>query len=182
MKQAIQLNCPRFSTQRMVLEYAERAYIPLSNYFDRMRRDNFESARQFTRWRSHLQENWYNIRVVNVQVEPPKKASAAGLPSAQNDQVVMARDPLTVTVEVRLGSLQPQDVIVQAYQGPVDDNGQIRNGQATPLRYVETVEDRAIFSGQIRYEASGLQGLAIRLLPFHPDMHDPYELRLMLWA
>jgi len=94
----------------------------------------------------------------------------------------MARDPLTVTVEVRLGSLQPQDVIVQAYQGPVNDEGQIQKGQAISLRYVETLEDRAIFSGQICYEASGLQGLAIRLLPFHPDMHDPYELRLMLWA
>lgn len=182
MKQAIRLNCPQFSTQRMVLEYVQRAYIPLSNYFDRMRRDHFESARQFVRWQNHLQEHWYNIQVLNVQIETPKKAAAAGLALAQDDQVVMARDPLTVTVEVRLGSLQPQDVIVQAYQGPVKDDGQIQKGQAISLRYVETLEDRAIFSGQICYEASGLQGLAIRLLPFHPDMHDPYELRLMLWA
>lgn len=182
MKQAIRLNCPQFSTQRMVLEYVQRAYIPLSNYFDRMRRDHFESARQFVRWQNHLQEHWYNIQVLNVQIETPKKAAAAGLALAQDDQVVMARDPLTVTVEVRLGSLRPQDVIVQAYQGPVNDEGQIQKGQATPLRYVETLEDWAIFSGQICYEASGLQGLAIRLLPFHPDMHDPYELRLILWA
>jgi starch phosphorylase len=149
-----------------------------------MRRNNFQAARQFTRWRNHLQENWYNLRVLDVRIENPRQPT--GKPSAGRDsqvqEVVMAGEPLTVTVEVQLGSLQPQDVIVQAYQGSVDDKGQIQNGRATPLRYVETVGDRAIFCGQVRYESSGLQGLAIRLLPFHPDMPDPYELRLMLWA
>jgi Glucan phosphorylase len=182
MKQAIRLNCPQFSTQRMVLEYVQRAYIPLSNYFDRMRRDHFESARQFVRWQNHLQEHWYNIQVLNVQIETPKKAAAAGLALAQDDQVVMARDPLTVTVEVRLGSLQPQDVIVQAYQGRSRMMAKFRKDRQSPCAMWRRWRIGPSFPGQICYEASGLQGLAIRLLPFHPDMHDPYELRLMLWA
>jgi starch phosphorylase len=145
-----------------------------------MRSENFESARRFTRWHSHLQENWYGIQVLGVQIENQKETLAVS--SQQDSQAVMARDPLTVTAEVRLGSLQPQDVVLQAYQGPVDATGHIQQGQTTPMRYVETVEDRAIFSGQIRYDASGLQGLALRVMPFHPDMHDPYEMRLMLWV
>jgi starch phosphorylase len=184
MKQSIRLNAPLFSTQRMVQEYAERAYIPLSGYYARMRTDHFESARRFTRWHGHVQENWYGIQVLNVRVEDQEGPlhPAPGVSIEQNSSAVMARAPLTVTAELRLGSLQPQDVIVQAYQGPVDDTGHIQQGRATPMHYVEMAGDRAIFSGQISYAASGLQGLALRVLPFHPDMHDPYEMRLMLWA
>ncbi|MGQ9838273.1 MAG: alpha-glucan family phosphorylase [Cyanobacteriota bacterium] len=184
MKQAIRLNAPLFSTQRMVQEYTERAYIPLSGYFDRMRSENFESARRFVRWRNHLQENWYGIQVLGVQIEKQEKQeeSAAAFSVQLGRETVMARAPLTVTAEVRLGSLQPQDVVLQAYQGPVDDTGHIQQGKTTPLHFVKMTEDRAIFSGQIRYDASGLQGLALRVMPFHPDMHDPYEMRLMLWA
>ncbi|MEN9222931.1 MAG: alpha-glucan family phosphorylase [Thermostichus sp. BF3_bins_97] len=184
MKQTIRLNAPLFSTQRMVQEYAERAYIPLSGYYDRMRTDHFESARRFTRWHNHVQENWYGIQVLSVYVgdQAGPLSPAPSVSAEQASSAVMARAPLTVTAELRLGSLQPQDVILQAYQGPVDDTGHIQQGQATPMHYVEMAGDRAIVSGQISYAASGLQGLALRVIPFHPDMHDPYELRLMLWA
>ena len=37
------------------------------------------------------------------------------------------------------------------------------------------------FTGSVKCKTSGRQGLAVRILPKHPDMVDMYEPGLILW-
>jgi starch phosphorylase len=179
MKQAIRLNVPQFSTWRMVREYAERAYFPISDYFERMRTQDYAPARTLTQWCQQLLEHWYHLQVVQVQV---KDANGQILSLDDQAYAVKATEPLTVIAHLKLGILNPTDVIVQTYQGPVNEAGEIMGGTAAPMPYSGQAGELAVFTGQVHYTASGLQGLALRILPYHPDLHDPYELRLIHWA
>jgi starch phosphorylase len=43
-------------------------------------------------------------------------------------------------------------------------------------------QNRHIYTADIVYHASGLQGLTLRILPKHENLSNPYELGLIRWA
>ncbi len=43
-------------------------------------------------------------------------------------------------------------------------------------------QGNSIYTADIAYNASGLQGLSLRVLPNHPHLSNPYELGLITWA
>ena len=195
MKQAIRLNAPQFSTQRMVQEYAETEYFPISGYYDRMRAQQCGAAQQLVDWQDRLLLHWYHIEIEGVDVEPisslqPLSDSGAGAESqtaaagSSSEAVPMLAigDPVEVTARIHLGQLLASDIQVEVYRGPVDETGNLVDGVAEPLVFIEMDGARAIYRGKVHYDRSGLQGLAIRILPHHPDLHDRLEMRLIRWA
>ena len=195
MKQAIRLNAPQFSTQRMVQEYAETEYFPISGYYDRMRAQQCGAAQQLVDWQDRLLLHWYHIEIEGVDVEPisslqPLSNSGAGAESqtaaagSSSEAVPMLAigDPVEVTARLHLGQLLASDIQVEVYRGPVDETGNLVDGVAEPLVFIEMDGARAIYRGKVHYDRSGLQGLAIRILPHHPDLHDRLEMRLIRWA
>ncbi|MGK7909406.1 MAG: alpha-glucan family phosphorylase [Synechococcus sp.] len=205
MKNSIRMNVPLFSTQRMVQDYAERAYFPISGYFDRMQADNYRPAQELVDWQDRLLANWYHIEIVKVDVEPLKPlsikadtlaglsgtaptASVATAPvateavGAEAVSVLAIGDPVEVTAHIQLGQLLAGDIQVEVYCGPVDETGEIREGKGEPLVFTHMEGARAVYRGKVQYDRSGLQGLALRLLPHHPDLHDRLEMRLVRWA
>jgi starch phosphorylase len=182
MKTTIRLNAPQFSAERMVKEYAERAYFRISDYHRRMQRDQFQAARSFTHWQQQLLEHWYEVQVINVEIRDHNNSLLTPEGDGEQGPVLKAHDPLTVNARIRLHGLKPQDLLVQVYLGAVNEEGDILEGRAMPLTFMQEQDQLALFSGHVHYDDSGLQGLALRLLPHHPDLNDPLELRLMRWA
>ncbi|MGK7911688.1 MAG: alpha-glucan phosphorylase, partial [Synechococcus sp.] len=196
MKQAIRLNAPQFSTQRMVQEYAKTEYFPISGYYDRMRADRGAPAQRLVDWQDRLLLHWYHIEIERVDVEPisslPAPPDSEQVPQSRNGitagsssgavPVLAIGDPVEVTARLHLGQLLASDIQVEVYRGPVDETGTLTDGVAEPLAFIEMEGARAIFRGKVHYDRSGLQGLAIRILPHHPDLHDPLEMRLIRWA
>jgi starch phosphorylase len=188
MKQSIRLNAPLFSTERMLQEYAERAYFFVSQYCDRMRTDTYANARKLVDWQEHLLQYWYHVEVERVDVLPQVQAVSpqqGTMPPDESDAVlssISVNDPVAVTAYVNLSQLQPSDILVQIYQGPVDETGNITQGTATAMDYIRQEGDLAVYQGKVSYPTSGLQGLALRLLPYHPDLGDLLEMRLVRWA
>jgi len=43
-------------------------------------------------------------------------------------------------------------------------------------------EKLSVYTANITYTASGLQGLSLRVLPHHQNLSSPYEPRLIAWA
>ena len=191
MKNAIRMNGSQFSTERMVRDYAGQAYFPISDYFERMRADKFAPSKALVAWQDRLLMHWYHIEIERVVVDPVDRqeqrlsvrdrydhegAIATAVP------VLSVRDTLTVTARLHLGLLQPQDVQVEIYQGAVDEAGDIAQGVGQAIAFTGMEGDLAVFQGEVHYTHSGLQGLGLRLLPSHPDLHDRHELRLIRWA
>jgi starch phosphorylase len=168
MKAAMRAICPVFNTNRMVREYAERFYLPSAHRYKHLTEDGMARAKALAQWKSLLHEHWPEIKVDSVEAEVPAKLKVGA--------------ELQVRAQVYLGALEPKDVAVQLYYGPLDTKGEIIKGEVVTMECVESNEDGYVFLGSIPCRASGRYGYALRILPHHEDLGNPYEPGLILWA
>ena len=168
MKDAIRLNCPFFNTARMVREYAQRAYFPASDRYHTLTSDRYAPAKELAHWKENLTEYWHHLKIKDVNV-----SSGADIEVNQT---------ITVTAKVDLATLTNNDVQVELYQGAIDANGEIVNGVSVVMNYQGEEEGLSIYSGDIIYTISGLQGLSLRVLPKQKYLSSPYEPRCIVWA
>jgi starch phosphorylase len=169
MKDAIRLNCPLFNTARMVREYAVRAYFPASDRHHTLTSNHYAPAKELAHWKSILSEYWFNIRIKDIDV-------STGTEIGVNQKV-------GVTAKVDLATLTNQDVRVELYQGAIDANGDIVNAIPVEMSYHGQDDGGlSIYTADITYTSSGLQGLSLRVLPHNQYLSSPYEPRLIAWA
>jgi len=169
MKDAIRLNCPVFNTARMVRDYAIRGYFPASDRFQTMTTDHYQPAKELARWKARLTDHWYRIKVADVDVS-----------TASDIQVCQQ---VGIKARVHLGALTADDVQVILYKGPVTETAEIVQGAPITMDY-QGQDERgdSLYTAEIAYTSSGLQGLALQVLPHHDHLSSPYEMDLALWA
>ncbi|MEB3356895.1 MAG: alpha-glucan family phosphorylase [Synechococcales bacterium] len=171
MKEAIRLNLPRFNTARMLAEYAQRAYFPASDRYRVMTTAGCEPARELAQWKTRLFEHWYDIRINDIDVAEPSD--------------IHVNQIMPVKVSISLGALGPTDVQVELYKGTVNADGEIANGESVIMEHQEESpagDGASIYTANIAYSSSGLQGLSLRVLPKHDYLSSAYEPGLILWA
>ncbi|MFW6358563.1 MAG: alpha-glucan family phosphorylase [Chroococcales cyanobacterium] len=169
MKNAIAFNCPFFNTSRMVGEYALRAYFPISDRYSVMTEDNYAATKALAKWKQNLFEHWYNMHIKSIDI------------SEETD--IKVNQFVQVKAQVDLAGLTPNDVQVELYQGPMDAHGEIVNGISVPMEHQgQDSSGCMIYTGNILYSSSGLQGLSLRVLPKNEHLSSPYEPGLVLWA
>jgi glycogen phosphorylase len=169
MKDAIRLNCPFFNTARMVGEYAQRAYFPASDRYHTLTAQNYAPAKELADWKTKLNESWYNIKIKDIDI------------SSNTD--VKVNQTITVKAKVDLASLSQNDIQVELYQGAIDANGEIVNGEPVVMEN-QGADSHSLnlYAAEVAYHTSGLQGLSLRVLPKHPHLANSYEPRLIVWA
>jgi starch phosphorylase len=87
-----------------------------------------------------------------------------------------------VSVDVRLGGLSPDDVLVQVYFGPVGPKGQLVDYEVETMAPGPDKDGTCTFVRTIVYERSGMHGFAVRVLPNHPDLATRHIPGLVLWS
>lgn len=169
MKDAIRLNAPFFNTARMVRDYAIRAYFPASDRYFVMTQNNYAPAKELAKWKEQIFAHWYEIKIESVDVSEPVQ--------------IQVNQTISVKARINLQALSPDDVQVELYQGAVDATGNIINGLPVVMEYQgKDGEECSIYTADIIYTSSGLQGLSLRVLPKHANLSSPYELGLITWA
>ncbi len=169
MKNSMQSVNAAFNTHRMVEEYVQRFYAPCLHNARRLRRDEFSVARDLAEWRSFVEVHWPHVAVVGVEADSTEARPMGSL--------------LPVTARVRLGSLTPEDVLVELYHGLLDTDNQITGGEtATMLAGEEISEGIWSFSGDIPCRRSGQRGFTIRVVPRRADfLIDRFETGRITW-
>ncbi len=169
MKDAIRLNCPQFNTTRMVRDYALRAYFSTSERYLAISQNNYQPAKDLAHWKENLFAHWYNIKIDSVDFS--------------TDSEVKVNQPVQVKCQLALTELKPEDIQVELYQGAVNDKGDIPHGYASSMSYQgQDGNGLSIYTGEIVYQSSGLQGCQVRVLPKHELLSGLYETGLILWA
>jgi starch phosphorylase len=170
MKRAIGSLSPVFNTGRMVAEYTTTCYLPSASRHLRLAADNLARARQLAGWRHGLARGWGQVRVVHVEAD--------------------GADPMHVGAELRvkarvhLGGLSPDDVQVQLFHGQVDSLGEIPRPRTVSMSTNGAGPEGGnyLFSGTIPCRSSGQHGYAVRVLPRHGDLANPFEPGLITWG
>ncbi|MFN8535763.1 MAG: alpha-glucan family phosphorylase [Dehalococcoidia bacterium] len=169
MKNSITELAPFFNTDRMAEQYLEQTYIPGAQRTSVLDADNQRRARELAAWKLSLAGRWAQIRIDGVE--------AADLTE------VPVGSTLEVRARVFLGEVQPDEVAVEAFYGPIDGRRQVTDGKTALLEPIDRDgQGGYLFGGRISLDSSGMVGYGVRVVPRHPDLHDAYEMRLIRWA
>jgi len=171
MKAAMCNHAGVFNTNRMVRQYFEACYLPSAKRNERLAANDEERAKALAAWKSRVRKQWGQLRIDRIWAE-----SAEGPDLKVGDQ-------LKVQAEVYLGELKPTDVAVQLYFGPLDAEGLIVQGRSLPTLIAQSKgKGTYVFAGAISCQTSGRHGYALRIIPQHEDLGNPFEMSLVLWG
>jgi starch phosphorylase len=181
MKTAIKWVAPRFNTHRMLAEYTRRFYSPAAARYHYLTSDTMGRARAIAQWKSEIRQAWPEFAVKEVTMNTKNGNGDEQLNPRQPELKVGSE--LVVRALIKLGRINPDEVCVELYHGPTDSWGNIREGFAVAMDYEQRAGDDGEhwFSGRMECRTTGQHGVAVRVLPNHPDQSNPYELGLILW-
>jgi len=172
---------PRFNSHRMVAEYMRRLYNPAAARWQYLTAKAYSRARALSTWKANMKEAWSDFAIKKVIMEVNNGEGNVQLNPKRPQLKVGSR--LSVRALVKLARISPNDVSVELYHGPVDGWGNIKNGSAVKMDYEQAAEQEGEhwFAGSMPCTRTGQHGLAVRLLPKHEDLVNPYDMGLILW-
>lgn len=181
VKNSIKWIAPRFNTHRMVAEYTRRFYNPAVAKYCYLTAAACARAREFSKWKAEMRQAWPEFTVKDVIMEVHNGDGNEQLSPKQPQLKVGSQ--LCVRALVKLGAVSPNDVSVELYHGPVDTWENIKEGSAVRMDYKQASEQKGEhwFAGSMPCTDTGQYGVAVRILPRHDDLVNPYEMGLILW-
>jgi starch phosphorylase len=160
---------PVFNTNRMVEEYLQKCYLPSHRRFVALTANNQKAASDLAAWRKRVAQGWGQVHIEGIE-SPTGEALRVG-------------GELPVKVHVKLGGLSPDEVDVQLCHGLLDSLGELANPQAVSLAPAgQNGSDATVFAGTVPCKSSGQFGFAVRVLPKHPNLSNPFEPGLVTWG
>ena len=170
MKKSIMTYGPQFSSHRMVQDYCNNFYLPAIEWTQQMQEEKLQRAKELVNWKKHVQVEWSKIVIEKIE-------------DNQEEFKLEVGNSLTVQVLVFLGELKPSDVVVEIRYGAVNAEGEvIKNNKVTLTSFQDKGKNRYCYVGDIPCSQSGKFGYNVRILPFHKDLTNPYQTKLILWG
>ena len=168
MKNCMRKLAPVFSTNRMVRDYAEKFYVPAFTRGQGLVANGMKRGIALAHAKDLLRQRWGGIKIVGVH-------------TSGNGHFKVG-ESMQVEALVDLPNVNPEDLAVQLYAGPVNSRGEIEQPQAMQMTYSKKMApDRHLFIGKFDCRISGRQGFAIRIVPGAADLATPFEPGLIVW-
>jgi starch phosphorylase len=172
MKATMVTLAPVLNTNRMVRQYAEQFYAEAARRWDRLTRDDLADAKALSGWQQKLVAHFDSVRVESVSDDM----------DANGEGARVGRD-VRVEAVISLYDLEPADVRVELYYGPLDQDGQLTRGEAVPMeRIAQEDGKRARYTVQMPCARSGQSGYTVRVLPRNDLLPDTRDLGMIRWA
>jgi glycogen phosphorylase len=155
---------PQVQATRMVSEYVRDWYLPAARAAVEVDSADYAGARRLAEYRQRLNTSWPRVRISGVD--------ASGVPDSP---VVGA--PMTVRATVELAGLKPDDVLVQAVVGRVDESDELDEPVTVAMAHIGGADsDGDRFEAVVPLPHAGLLGYTVRVLPRHELLSSPAEL------
>jgi starch phosphorylase len=168
MKNSMRMLSSHFATSRMVAEYAQSFYLPCARRRELFQADDFNRAKALAAWKESMRDRWSEVSVGKVDIISKGELQVG--------------KKMKVRCQVSLGSIDPNDVVVELYYGQVDGDGNIVKGEAVPMEHKGTAQENYhVFTGSITCRSSGLCGFTVRVVPYHLDLISVYDTCLIRW-
>ncbi len=158
MKRCIRELAPRFSTHRMVAEYAQKFYFPAHDAHVRLAADGLAGARALSDHLDRYRANWSRVRVIGVQSEPSH-----------------GRTVYDVSAVVELEGMEHGEVAVQLRHGQLDAQGELVQSQTIAMAHEKDLHNGAHrFVVRFAPSRSPRAAWVVRVLPGDPALIGPF--------
>jgi glycogen phosphorylase len=152
---------PEFSSNRMLREYTERAYLPAAAALRDRVANGEQLAREINAWDQRIRREWWRVAFIQESIEPVK-------------------DGHRFHVSVHLGVIEPDAVQVELYAEPID-------GTDVPIRIAMACAGKLPnAANSYLFEATApaarpAADFTPRVVPNHPGAQVPLENPCILW-
>ncbi len=155
MKNSIKMSLGQFSSHRMVSDYNKNFYKPATAEFTRLTNDNCTNLKYKLEAREHV-----------YQMFPKCHIEKTIITTKTHEDILMVGSSLNVTSHVFLGELDPDTVLVQAYYGSMDKEGNIESSSYSIMALKDNLGDgNYTFTTNIKLGVAGKFGVTSRLVP-----------------
>jgi starch phosphorylase len=161
---------PKVLASRMVRDYVHQLYSPAAASSRMLAQRGFAPAKELAAWKSKVTATWPRVRVLHVEGGGVGDAPAVG-------------SALTVRAAVDLAGLSPDDVVVQAVYGRVDEHDDLHRPVFLPLASTGPGDDgMPRYEGQVPLARAGSYGYTVRVLPHNALLPGDTDLGLLAQA
>jgi len=171
MRESIRTIVPLFNTHRMVQEYSRFLYEKAAAAHAIMESDHFHHTRELSHWKHSIVSRWSDVQILEYH-----------LAQTEHKDDFFVGEEVSVTVSVKLGSINPEHVRVQTYFGALENNIIVHPKIQDMTHSALLSEGVYRYSGIIPAAESGAYGVNIRVIPMHPHLFQAHELALITWA
>lgn len=168
MKNSIISTGGKYSTSRMLVDYANNLYMPLCNLTKKYY-ENVDNVAEFNLWKKNLYINWKDIKITQK--------------NNLNNITMDAGNNIEVKCEVQLPNVDISNITVECYYGRILDNGIVENVSIIPMKLENKNEEEKTYeySTKIELKTGGNYGYTFRIMPKHEMILDSENLNLVKW-
>ncbi|MCL2008513.1 MAG: alpha-glucan family phosphorylase, partial [Treponema sp.] len=157
------------SSHRMLMDYSNYFYFPALKNYRRIVKEEYKESKALAGYLSKLRQEWDQLTITKIE---------------SNAKPVMQRgDFLTVNAYIEMGSLNPDEVLVELYHGSIStQSAAIRNAKRSEMKAVSKDGNTHRYQVKIECDDTGNQGHTVRILPKHEALVHPYRCGFVKWA
>jgi glycogen phosphorylase len=168
MKESMREVGKRFSSHRMLLQYAENFYLPALANARSFTESGYRLSREEAAYLRRLQEKWSALRIEEL--------------SSPSASMLTIGEKISVKARIFLGGLTAEEVGVELYYGALSSQGEIERPRRMDMSPCGTEGHSALYCIEVACDRTGRQGYTIRILPKHPALVHPFLPGLVKWG
>jgi starch phosphorylase len=165
MKESIISNAPKYSTDRMVQEYVRRLYMPAVDRGIKMRRNDYQQAKELAAWKERIRSNWQEIEITSEN-------------EGEQGNFNMT-DTIELSTKIKLNGLAPDDIEVEVY---IIIENSPEEVEIVKMNKREELGDNTFgYFAEINLEETGVYKYTFRVIPTQSNLVTKHELGLIKW-
>ena len=161
---------PYFTMQRMLHHYYERFYSKLFGTAAKLRKKNYQAAKELAAWKEHVRQHWSNVYEVQIDTFD---SSNHPLPIGEK---------LNTSITVALGSLAAEHVGVEMVFFKRINENELELVRVAQLSLQDKGHGQARYALSVDPELAGVYEFGFRIYPHHPLLANRQGLNLVRWV
>lgn len=157
-----------FTTNRMLTDYENQFYFPMSKRANVLKDKNYALAIQISDWKKKVSHEWDNVKVVNVSV--PNK----------NKQLITIGNTYKGEITLDIGELKTEDIGVELVVAE-HKNGGVKVLFTREFKGVSQKKNLARYELEVETEYPGSLQLAVRIFPKNELLPHRQDFALVKW-
>jgi starch phosphorylase len=168
MKESMREVGKRFSSHRMLLEYAGAFYTPALANARTFLQGDCGVCRETSAYLTKLRRNWEALRIEEI--------------SSPSANILSIGDTISVQARIFRADLSSDELGVEMYYGPLSSQGEIESPRRLEMTPCGTDGKSALYCAKVSCDRTGQQGYTVRILPRHVSLVHPFLPGLVKWA
>ena len=157
-----------FTTTRMLTDYENQYYYPMTERVTKLKDNKFATAIELSNWKRKVTQEWDNIKVADFKV--PNR----------NEQLISIGKTYKGEITLELGDLRPEDVGVELVVAQQKDD-KFKVLSTTEFTVAAQEGNKATYQLEIASEYPGALHLAIRIFPKNNLLPHRQDFALVKW-